>query len=99
MFDDINKKIIDILEIETLPENQQKDAMEKLGSLIYQEVLFKALNNLHQEDKDHFNKMLEVNPDPEILFVYLSGKIPTFSEIILEETKKLKEHRDEILSQ
>jgi succinate dehydrogenase flavin-adding protein (antitoxin of CptAB toxin-antitoxin module) len=98
MFNEINNKVIEILEIDSLPLEEQKEAMERLGSLIFKEVLFQALNKLNEQEKEEFNKMLNEDKDPEILYSYLSEKVPSLSGIVIEEAQKLRESRDEILN-
>jgi len=99
MFNDINKNIVVTLGINTLPAEKQKEAMERLGSIVYQEVMLRVLDILNDEDKDVFEKMVEKDPNPEILFEFLSNKIPNFSEIVKEEAENLREESAEIMSE
>ena len=82
MFNEINKNIIVTLGINKLPVEKQKEAMERLGSIVYQEVMLRVLDILNEEDKDTFEKMVEKDPNPEILFEFLSIKITNFAEIV-----------------
>jgi hypothetical protein len=99
MFNDINKNIVVTLGINTLPVEQQKETMERLGTIVYQEVMLRALDILTEEDKDEFEKLIEKDPNPETMFGFLSEKIPNLEEIVIEEAKKLKEESTEILGQ
>jgi hypothetical protein len=47
---------------------------------------------------DTFEKLIKVSPDPEIMFTFLSEKIPNLEEIVSEEAKKLRDESDEIMS-
>jgi hypothetical protein len=99
MFNEINKNIVVILGINTLPVEKQKEAMERLGSIVYQEVMLRALDILTEEDKDEFEKLTEKDPDPETLFGFLSDKIPSFEEIVKGEAEKLRAESAEIISE
>jgi len=99
MFNEINKNIIVTLGINKLPVEKQKEAMERLGSIVYQEVILRVLDILNEEDKDMFEKMVEKNPNPEILFEFLSNKIINFAEIVKEEAEKLREESAEIMKE
>ena len=99
MFQQINDNIIKTLGIDTLPEEQQKDAIERLGSLVYQEVMLRVLDIMSDEDKDSFEKLIETNPDPEIMFTFLNEKIPNLNEIIDEEAKKLRDESADIMTE
>lgn len=97
MFNEINKNIIVTLGINTLPVEQQKEAMERLGSIIYQEVMIRAIEMLEEGDKDEFEKLIEKDPNPNTMFEFLSKKIPTLNEIVIEEAEKLREESVEII--
>lgn len=99
MFNDINKNIVVTLGINTLPIEKQKEAMERLGAIVYQEVMLRVLDILTEEDKDEFEKMIEKDPNPEILFEYLSNKIVNFDEIVKEEAENLREEAAEIIGE
>lgn len=95
----INQNIIEILGINSLPEEKQKEAMEKLGAIVYQEIMLRVLDILSEEDKDEFEKIIEKNPDPETMFSFLGEKISNFDEIVEEEAKKLRDESAEILNE
>jgi hypothetical protein len=99
MFNQINKNIVLILGINTLPVEKQKEAMERLGAIVYQEVMLRVLDILTEEDKDEFEKLIEKDPNPEKLFEYLFDKLPNFEEIVKEEAEKLREESAEIISE
>lgn len=93
----INDSIIKILGIDSLPKEEQQEAMERLGAIVYQEVMLRVLDILNEEDKDEFEKLIEKTKDPEIMFSFLMGKIPNFEEIVNEESEKLKKESAELM--
>jgi predicted transposase YdaD len=97
MFNQANKNIIEILGIDKLPTDKQKEAMERLGGIVYQEVMLRALETMTEEDKDAFEKMIETNPDPEAMFTYLGTKVPNLNEIVSEEAESLRAEAAEII--
>jgi hypothetical protein len=99
MFSKINDNIIKTLGIDVLPEEQQKETMEKLGAIVYQEVMLRVLDLMSEEDKDEFEKLIAVNQDPEAMFTYLAEKVPNIDDIAKEEAEKLKNESADILSQ
>jgi len=99
MFNDINKNIVLTLGINTLPIEQQKEAVERLGAIVYQEVMLRVLDILTEEDKDEFEKIIEKDPNPETVFSFLSDKISNLDEIVKEEAEKLREESAEIISE
>lgn len=99
MFNEINKNIVIILGINTLPVEKQKEAMERLGAIVYQEIMLRALDILTEEDKDEFEKLIEKDQNPETMFGFLSEKIPNLDEIVKEEAEKLRNDSAEIMSE
>ncbi|MDE2030665.1 MAG: hypothetical protein KGI58_00160 [Patescibacteria group bacterium] len=98
MLDNIDNKIIEILGINKLSENERKEVVEKLGALIYQGVMLRALDIMDEEDRDTFEKLISENSDPEVIFTFVAEKIPDINEIISEETEKLKDYVTDIMS-
>lgn len=97
MYKNINENIIKTLGIDSLPIEKQKEAMERLGAIVYQEVMLRVLDILSEEDKDEFEKVIEKSPDPEIMFSFLTDKIPNLEEIVNEEAEKLRKESAEII--
>lgn len=97
MFNEINKNIVTTLGINLLPVEKQKEVMERLGAIVYQEVMLRVLDILNEEDKDEFEKLIEKNPDPENVFSWLAVKIPNIDEIVGEESDKLRKESVEII--
>jgi len=97
MFNQINKNVVTILGIDTLPIGEQKGEMERLGTIVYGEVIERTLDILTEEDKDEFEKLIDINEDPEKMFEFLSDKIPDLEEIVKEEAEKLREENINIM--
>lgn len=99
MFQQINDNIIKILGIDALPTDQQKEAMERLGALVYQEVMLRVLDIMSEEDKDAFEKLIAQNPYPEIMFTFLEEKVQNIDDIVKEEAEKLRTESADIMSE
>lgn len=97
MFNEINKNIVVTLGINKLPVEQQKEAMERLGAIVYQEVMIRALEILSEEDKDEFEKIIEKDASPDNLLDFLATKIPNLEDIVKEEAEKLIDESKEII--
>ena len=98
-FQDVNKNILHVLGIDTLPLEKQVEAMERLGGIVYQEVMLRVLDGMNEADKDEFEKLIEKNPDPESLFAYLIGKVPDLDKMIGEEAESLRTEASDIMSE
>jgi hypothetical protein len=90
MFETINNNILTILGIETMPAELQQEATERLGGIVYQKAILRALDIMTDEEDGEFEKLLEKDPDPEAIFTFLSMKIPTIAAIVTEEAEKVR---------
>ena len=99
MFNQINKKIVEVFGINTLSEGKQREAMQKIGPLVCQEVLVKAMEIMNEEDRSAFEKLVEENNNPEEMFVYLAEKVPTIYDIASQEIEKLKAENGDLLEE
>lgn len=99
MYNKINDTIITTLGINALPVEQQKEAIERLGGIVYQEVMIRVLDQMEEEDKNEFEKLLATNPDPETMFKFLAEKVPEIDTIVTEEAEKLRGEATEIMGQ
>lgn len=97
-YDEINKNIVVTLGIDKLPEEQQKETLERLGAVIYQEVISRCLDLISDEDKDAFIALIEKNPDPITIITFLSGKVSNLDDIVREEAQKLHDEAKEVLA-
>ncbi len=98
MFNKINENVIKTLGIDSLPPEKQREAIERLGAIVYQEVMLRVLDILSEEDKDAFEKLIDENPDPEAMFGFLVEKIPNIDQIVGEEAEKIRNEATEIMA-
>lgn len=99
MFNTINNIIFTTLGIDTLPQGQQREAMERLSSIVYEAVMLRALDIMNEASIDEFETLAETDPESEALFAFLSEKVPGLDVIAREEAEKLKPESVEIISE
>lgn len=95
----IQKQILNYFGVTDKSEEEQQDTLEKIGGIIYQEVLMRAVGGMTEKDQDEFEIMLDKDSEPEELFQFLKNKVPDLDNIIKEETEKFKKESDDIMSQ
>jgi hypothetical protein len=95
MFEQINKNIIEILGINNLPKEIQEQALERLGSIVYQAIIVRALTLMEEKDQDKFQELLDQDSDPDTLFSYLNEKVGDIESIAYEEANNFKEENSE----
>jgi hypothetical protein len=95
----IRENIITLFEIEKLPEDKQEETISRIGNIIFQAVLIKALPLLKEEDLKQYEKLVEDGVEAEALLDFLFEKIPSFLQIITEESENFKKEAATILAQ
>jgi succinate dehydrogenase flavin-adding protein (antitoxin of CptAB toxin-antitoxin module) len=82
---DLKTIFIDELGLAELPADKQEDVLKDVTDHILQAVMARAVDVLSEAEQDELEKRLETDVSAEDLFTWLSEKIPTFSEIVVEE--------------
>lgn len=94
----LSKDIIKDWNLSQLPESKRAEVADRIGRILYQAILVRALDILAEEEQDELDKLLDKDSTtPQEVLLFLKDKIPTFEKLVLEERKTLKE--DLIMSQ
>jgi hypothetical protein len=92
MKDILKQNIIKDLGLEALPEEEQEEALLSVGRIIFQAVLIRVLQELDDQGKDEFDKLLSEKPnDEEAILKFLTEKVPDLNSIVREEVSKFKQ--------
>lgn len=95
MTNTLSKDIIAEWGLGNMTPEKQEEIVDRIGKLLYQAILVRALDILSESEQDEFDKILDVEATtPEDVLVFLRSKIPTFEELRSEEKNRL---RDELL--
>lgn len=88
----LSKDIIKEWGLQSLSEIKQVEMVERIGKIIYQAILVRALDILSDKEQTEFDELLDLDTTtPEEVLKFLASKIPTFDQLVLEERKSLKE--------
>jgi hypothetical protein len=88
----IPKDMLKELGVSSLPEAEQKDALEKIGRTLVQAVLVKSLDILSIEEEEELDKIMDKDKTTtNDILAFLASKIPTFSKLVKDERNNLKE--------
>jgi hypothetical protein len=92
MKDILKQNIIKDLGLEALSEEEQEEALLSVGRIIFQAVLIRVLQELDDQGKDEFDKLLSEKPnDEEAILKFLTEKVPNLNSIVREEVSKFKQ--------
>lgn len=87
------------LGVSSLPQEEQEAMIESAGAIIYQAVLTRAMEEMPEEALDEFEKIINGEPTPELIFAFFRSKIVDFDKMIEEEAKNFIEDGQNIMSQ
>lgn len=95
---EIREDIITLFNIKDLPEDKQEETINRIGKIIFQNVLMRALPMLTEEELAKYETLLSANATPEELMNFFGEKIPNFLEIIKEESINFRDQAAEMFS-
>lgn len=93
---EVREDIITLFNIKDLEEDKQEETINRIGTIIFQNVLMRTLPMLNEEDLAKYEELLEKNSSPENLMDFFGDRIPTFLEIIKEESINFREKAGEL---
>lgn len=87
----LKANLITKLGIDKLPPEKQADLLLKIGDTIFQAVITRVIEELSEEDRDAFDRLLDEKKDhEEAVFDFLQSKLPNLDEIVNEEIAEFK---------
>jgi len=89
--DYLQKDLITELGLQDLPLEKQEQMILRIGALIQQNVILRIINELNEEDKDEFDKVLAAE-DGDKTLSFLQSKLPTLDDIVKDEVAKFKQN-------
>lgn len=93
------KDLIDMFELDKLPPEKAAEMVERLGRLIFQATLVRAIPLLTEESQKEYEKLIDSDKGGEEMFKFLQEKVPDFNNIIKEESEALRLELSEGFSQ
>ncbi|MFA6257126.1 MAG: hypothetical protein WCT29_02900 [Candidatus Paceibacterota bacterium] len=95
--EEVRKNIINLFEIDKLPEEKREETIARIGKIIFQTVLVRVLPLLEEKDLAEYNKLMTDGAAPDAVLDFFFEKVPLFLEIVAEETENFRRESAEIL--
>ena len=96
---EVRQNIINLFEINKLPEDKQEETISKIGNIIFQAVLIRVLPLLEEEDLAQYDKLIGSGAMPDEVLNFFFEKVPLFLEIVAEESENFRKESAEVLKQ
>jgi len=87
---EIRENIITMFGIHKLPEGEQEEAINRLGKIIFQNVLIRVLPLLEEKDLKKYENLIESNVEADELMNFFFETVPGFLQIVTEESESFR---------
>ena len=85
--------------LESFPPEQQMEMVDKIGDLVYQAILLKAVDMLEEKDEAEFDALVEApGTDAPKVLEFFAKKIPDFDTLVEKEVKNVKAQTVDLIS-
>lgn len=86
-----DKDLFILLGLQNLPEERKAELMQKMGSLVQRDVMMRVIDELSEDEKDEFQKLIEDHPeDFKRMCTFIEGKVPDVDDIVKESIESLR---------
>ncbi|NMC51905.1 hypothetical protein GYA54_04235 [Candidatus Kuenenbacteria bacterium] len=89
------QNIFTTLGLNNLPEEKKAELLNKMTDLVETRVMTRIVDEMNEDQKKGFDKLVESNAKPEEINQFLQDNFPNFLNIFEEETNRV---RSEMLS-
>ncbi len=87
----LSKDIVNEWELQSLPPEKQVEVADRIGKMIYQAILVRALDILSEKEQTELDLLLdEDKTTPNDVLAFLKSKISTFDQLVQEEKQNLR---------
>ena len=91
MNDILSKDVVKEWGLGSLSPAKQSEMVERIGKMIYQGILVKALDILSEKEQVELDLLLdEDTTTPDTVLTFLQSKIPTFDRLVADERQSLR---------
>jgi len=96
--DPLQNDIMTALGFDKLPEEEQKGLYERIGGVLFQGILIRALETMSEDEQDAFDAFLGEHPDdPAAMLAYLREHVAEFDALTESEVARFKASALEIV--
>ena len=86
----LQKNIISLLGLESLPDEKKVQFLEKTSELVFKRTIVKVMELLPKSDQDELSRLIGAG-EPEKTDAFIAEKIPNFEELMNNEIVAIKE--------
>ncbi|MBP6855286.1 MAG: hypothetical protein KBD26_02130 [Candidatus Pacebacteria bacterium] len=95
----LRQTIINAYNLGSLSEDEQNDIIERIGSLIFQGILMRVMEDMSETLQSEFEEMLDKDASPEMIIGFLRENVRDFENIAKEEAEKFQRESMSVMSQ
>ena len=91
------QNIINILGIQSLPDERKAALVDKMSDLAQKRLLVRILESLDKKSRGEFEKLLDQN-DQAAINEFMSAHVPNLQDWLVEEVHKIKQEMASLAS-
>jgi len=95
----LRQTIVSAYNIGSLPPEEQDGIIERIGSLIFQSILMRVMENMPESAQTEFENLLDTDASPETIMEFLRGNVEDFETIAREEAEKFQRESMGVMNQ
>lgn len=95
----LRQTIINAYNLGSLSEDEQNDIIERIGSLIFQGILMRVMEDMPETLQSEFEEMLDKDASPEMIIGFLRDNVQDFEKIAQEEAEKFQRESMSVMNQ
>lgn len=95
----IKETIADLFEFDKMAPEKAAEMLNRVGKIIFEAILVRVLPILSEEDFSKYEKIVDSKEGGEVIYNFLSEKVPGFEKIVREEAEILREELSQEFSQ
>jgi hypothetical protein len=86
----IKENLFDLFQLDRMPPEKGVEMLDRLAKLVFQAVLVRVLPMLSEADLAEYEKIVGEENGGDVLFQFLTEKVPGFDKIVAEEAETLR---------
>jgi hypothetical protein len=87
------------LGLDKLPEQEQAELYNRIGGVLFQGILIRAIESMTDEEQDALDAFLGEHPeDPDALMGYLQKNVANFEALVEDEVARFKASAMELMA-
>lgn len=87
----LQTNIIDLLGLQALPQARKDELLSQMSQVVQDRITDRLIEAMSADQRAEFGKMLDADPQPDVVDAFFKKVVPDYQKIAEEETAKFKQ--------